>query len=336
MGLGSLCAAAAQNTPPELIPQPSAVSSARAEQIPAAPEFAPPGSSTISPGVQQLLAFRDSDVKFSLPDLMDILRDHRHEGWVLAAYPDPKTTRPLIGAGFSLDLPEREHPQTDPQNPHLFVEPSSAQLWQAAGLEPARLTEILAEYHEHLAEWRTKRARRRFFSLDPEITDQEATLLLRIAAIQAVDNAKAYCRSFDQLTGSQQMAMSQLVYQMGVNLEEFGQFLSLVNNGSQTAAADLPAADGERYWNDVQHSLIQSQWARLYRNRAIAVIAMLDPQYGDDPSMAEQRIAATLHPAVLRRHGHGHRAVLRSATYSRRSSHASRARRSRLRNKRRV
>lgn len=336
LGLGSLCAAAAQNTPAELIPQPSAVSSPRAERIPAAPDFAPPGSSTISPGVQQLLAFKDSDVKFSLPELMDILRDHRHEGWMLAAYPDPKTTRPLIGAGFSLDLPEREHPQTDPQNPHLFVEPSSAQLWEAAGLKPARLTEILAEYHQHLAAWKTKRARRRFFSLDPEITDQEANLLLRIAAIQAVDNARAYCRSFDQLSASQQMAMSQLVYQMGVNLQEFGQFLSLVNTGSGTTPADTPAAAGERYWNDVQHSLVQSQWARLYRTRAISVIAMLDPQYGDDPSVAEQRIAATLHPAVSRRHRHGRRAALRSATYSRHSGHGGRARRSRLRNKRRV
>lgn len=279
-------------------------------------------------------------MKFSLPDLMDILRDHRHEGWVLAAYPDPKTSRPLIGAGFSLDLPERAHPQTDPQNPHLFVEPSSAQLWQAAGLAPARLTQILAQYHQHLAAWKTRRARRKFLALDPDITDQEATLLLRIAAIQAIDNARAYCRSFDQLTASQQMAMSQLVYQMGVNLQEFGQFLSLVNNGLQTLPAAMPAADGQRYWNDVQHSLIQSQWARLYRTRAVSVIAMLDPQYGDDPSVAEQRIAATLHPAVLGRHRHQgrhqSRASLRVATYTRRSGHSSHARRSRLRNKRRA
>ena len=55
-------------------------------------------------GAQQLLDFRDSDIKFSLDSLMDILRDHQHEGWVLAAYPDPNTRRPLIGAGFSLDV----------------------------------------------------------------------------------------------------------------------------------------------------------------------------------------------------------------------------------------
>ena len=77
-------------------------------------------------GSQQLLNFKDSDIKFSLHSLMEILRDHQHEGWVLAAYPDPNTGRPLIGAGFSLDVQATEHPQLDPLNPHPFVEPSSA------------------------------------------------------------------------------------------------------------------------------------------------------------------------------------------------------------------
>ena len=94
-------------------------------------------------GSQALLDFQDSDIKFSLRSLMDILRDHQHEGWVLAAYPDPNTRRPLIGAGFSLDVQATDHPQRDPLNPHLFVEPSSAQLWQAAGLAPERLQQIL-------------------------------------------------------------------------------------------------------------------------------------------------------------------------------------------------
>ncbi|HXP11149.1 MAG TPA: hypothetical protein VN828_21770, partial [Acidobacteriaceae bacterium] len=62
-------------------------------------------------GAQQLLTFRDSDIKFGLQSMMDILRDHQHEGWVLAAYPDPTTHRPLIGAGFSLDVLETPHPQ---------------------------------------------------------------------------------------------------------------------------------------------------------------------------------------------------------------------------------
>ncbi len=333
LGLAAFSTAAAQDAaaPAELLRQPSAASVLAASDSDTAAV-----SPALNPGVQELLAFKDSDVKFSLPDLMDILRDRRHEGWVLAAYPDPKTGRPLIGAGFSLDLPEREHPQTDPLNPHPFVEPSSAQLWQAAGLQPVSLEQILEKYHENLAVWKTKRHRRKIIrALDPEITDQEATLLLRIAAIQAIENARAYCRNFDRLTASQQMAMSQLVYQMGVNLQEFGQFLTLINDGSgTTTAAAMPAGDGERYWTDVQHSLIQSQWARLYRVRAISVIAMLDPQYGDDPDVAERRIAATLRPAVL--HRHRRRAALRNATYSKRSGQGVRGKRSRLRNKRRV
>ena len=133
-----------------------------------------------------------------------------------------------------------------------------------------------------------KRYRRRIWSLAPQITDDEANSLLRIAAIQAIENARAYCRNFDQLTGSQQMAVSQLVYQMGVNLSEFGRFLNLMNNEpvAVSALAD-PAVDNSDPWKSVQQSLIQSQWARLYRVRAVSVIAMLDPRYPDDPAGSE-------------------------------------------------
>jgi hypothetical protein len=277
--------------------------------IPANPE-----ASTIPLPVQPLLDFRDSEVKFSLTNLMSLLRDHRHEGWVLAAYPDPKTGRPLIGAGFSLDLPERQHPQSDPLNPHAFVEPSSAELWLAAGLDPAQLQQVLEQFNDKLAVWQTtRRSRRRIWPRDPQITDDQANLLLRIAAIQAIENARAYCRNFDDLTGPQQMALSQLVYQMGVNLEEFGNFLNLMNNEPvEVSALTTPTADDNDYWQAVQHSLMQSQWARLYRIRAVAVIAMLDPQYLDDPAASEHRIAAVLRPIAHRRRS---RAALRAASY---------------------
>ena len=36
-----------------------------------------------------LFDFKDSDTKFNLESFMRILRDPRHEGWVLAVYPDP-------------------------------------------------------------------------------------------------------------------------------------------------------------------------------------------------------------------------------------------------------
>lgn len=257
-----------------------------------------------SPVVAEFAAFHNSDVKFSLDDLMDILQDKRHEGWVLAAYPDPKTSRPLIGAGFSLDLPAREHSQTDPLNPHPFLESSSASLWQTAGLDADRLNKILAQFSENLDSWRAKRFRKKIPTLAPQITEDEARSLLRIGIVQAIYNARGYCRNFDRLSASQQMALTQLVYQMGFNLQEFSQFLSLVNSDAVLPAAreaHLDANPDVSYWKAVQDSLIQSQWARLYRARAVAVIAMLDPAYADEPSAAERRISAILHPRGLRR-----------------------------------
>ena len=255
---------------------------------------------------QTLFNFKDSDIKFNLQSLMNTLRDQRHEGWVLAAYPDPNTHRPLIGAGFSLDVPAREHPQTDPQNPHPFLEPSSAQLWQAAGLDPTLLRTILGRFNRDASTWTTKQYRRkiRMHALAPELTDEEATQLLRISTIQAVFNARAYCRNFDQLSGPQQMALSQLVFQMGVNLEEFTQFLSAINGDAvQTVALDqtAPQADSGQ-WKTVQATLMDSQWAHRYSGRASTVIAMFDPNYLDDPSGAERRVEAVLHPPKHHRH----------------------------------
>ena len=265
----------------------------------------------VQPGVEEVSAvrllqdFQDADVKFDMLRLMDVLRDRRHEGWVLVAYPDPKTGRPLIGAGFSLDLPARVHPQQDPLNAHPFLEPSSSDLWMASGLAPSRLDTILAQFNERAGRWSKKRFRQNIRTLPPEITDNDATLLLRVAVIQAAYNAKAYCRQFDQLTASQQMALTQLVYQMGVNLGEFSQFLALVNDGA--AEGIDPSSLGKNtlvpdrsHWELVQRSLIDSQWARRYRVRAIAVIAMLDPDYAENPGAAERRVAVYLRPARRR------------------------------------
>jgi hypothetical protein len=290
----------------------------------------PGTAAAVAPAVQQLLNFSDSEVKFDLRSLMDTLRDRRHEGWVLAAYPDPKTTRPLIGAGFSLDLPEREHPQRDPLNPHPFLEPSSAELWQAAGLDKERLQKILNQYDENLAAWNKRRYRKKITVLTPQITDEEATSLLRVSAIQSIYNAKAYCRNFDRLTESQQIAMSQLVYQMGVNLEEFDQFLSLINNDSSSSAEMQTTSEADaQYWKSVQQTLIQSQWARRYRVRAVSVIAMFDPQYLNDPRAAEQQVGAILHPAVVHQRRRRSAASLHAASYNRHSAGGARKKKSR-------
>ena len=300
--VGMVTAAAAQSpsaSSTDLNPE-----TATQAQTPAAvPEVAP----SISPAVAILRDFHDSDVKFQLSNLMDTLRDRRHEGWVLSAYPDPKTAKALIGAGFSLDLPVREHPQNDPMNPHPFLEPSSADLWQAAGLEPARLDAILDQFNHRKATWSKKKFRKQIPNLPADISDDDAEALLRIAAIQAIYNSRAYCRNFDTLTGPQQMALAHLVYQIGINLVRFNQFLDMVNAdqagspGLELASLENAGPDTE-YWTSVQKSLMQSQWARHYRNRAITVIAMLDPRYEDDPTAAEHRVSAVLRPAVVHRH----------------------------------
>ncbi len=231
---------------------------------------------------------------------MNILRNSQHEGWVLAAYPDPKTSRPLIGAGFSLDVVATDHPQTDPLNPRLFFEPSSAQLWQAAGLDPERLQRILEEYDRNLQAWKKKNYRKRMktHALPSQLTEDEATRLLRISAIQAIYNARAYCRNFDRLNSSQQMALSQLVFQMGVNLEEFVQFLAVLNSDAdpQELAATKGAPMASEHWRAVQQALIDSQWARRYSTRAVSVIAMFDASYSEDPKSAEHRVRVVLRP----------------------------------------
>jgi hypothetical protein len=230
---------------------------------------------------------------------MDLLRDHQHEGWVLAAYPDPNTHRPLIAAGFSLDVQAVAHPQPDPLNPHLFVEPSSAQLWQAAGLPSEKLQRILAQFDHNMSVWSLTTYRRKIVrhTLPPQLSEEDATKLLRISAIQAVYNARAYCRGFDRLTASQQMAMSQLVFQMGTNLPAFVQFLDAVNdedNAHELARLDGYMETAPEHWQRVQGALIDSQWARRYTVRASSVIAMFDPNYGVQPARAQEQVAATL------------------------------------------
>jgi hypothetical protein len=270
--------------------------------------------------LEPLVSFQSSEIKFNVQDLMNTLRDSRHEGWVLAAYPDPKTSRPLIGAGFSLDLEAREHLQRDPLNPTPFLEPSSAQLWQAAGLQPQQLDSMLEQYDRQLEAWKKAKFRKKVktHSLFPEISDEDATKLLRISAIQAIHNARAYCRDFDQLSGPQQMALSQLVFQMGVNLEQFTQFLGAINTPPTYASAAVgsAASPDPDYWHSVQTSLIQSDWARRYSTRAISVIAMFDPSYDSDPYQAEARVRAEVHPLVLHKRKKHHAPAVRTASAS--------------------
>ncbi len=301
-----------------------AATSLNAQLLPAWQQLSVPqaaSSAAQEDGAQVLLGFDESNIKFSLETLMEILRDHQHEGWVLAAYPDPNTHRPLIGAGFSLDVPAVAHPQPDPLNPHPFVEPSSAQLWQAAGLAPGRLQQILDQFDRDSQRYTTKQFRHRVIrhTLAPQLTEEEALQLLRISTIQAVYNARAYCRNFDDLTASQQMALSQLVFQMGTNLEQFVDFLGAVND--RNSVRELAQLNGymetdEQHWHTVQRTLMESQWAHRYSGRASSVIAMFDPNYYLEPSAAEQRVEAVLRPPTEYQPKSSPAAKLRAASYN--------------------
>jgi hypothetical protein len=190
----------------------------------------------------------------------------------------------------------------------LFIEPSTSDLWQDAGLDLARLQSILDQFDRDMKTWQKKKFRRkiRTHQLTPEITEQEATNLLRISTLEAIHNARAYCDDFDHLTASQQMALSQLVYQMGVNLEEFVEFLSAINDHSSypdSAQAEGGTQEGsiqeeDEYWKTVQSTLIQSDWARRYTSRAVTVIAMFDPDYDKEPKQAEREVRTQIHPLV--------------------------------------
>jgi hypothetical protein len=310
-----------------------------------------PSDIPVSPAIRMIEEFKNSDVKFDINELVDLLRDRKHEGWVLAAYPDPRTRQPLIGAGFSLDLPERTHLQTDSLNPHPFLEPSSADLWRAAGFDPSRLDDILKVFYERRRQWNNRKWRRQLYNLPAQISEEDATQLVRVGAIQAIFNAQAYCGRFDRLNGPQQMAMAQLVYQMGVNLQHFTEFLATINSGtvrtpepkleaaklttSNTDGDAAPTSDDQtpEYWQGVQKSLMGSQWAHKYRKRAISVIAMLDPAYEDDPSAAEQRVSAVLRPAVThRRHSHKS-ATTQQVVVRKHRPHAGKGRKARARSK---
>ena len=123
------------------------------------------------------------------------------------------------------------------------------------------------------------------------------------------------------------MALSQLVFQMGVNLDEFDQFLSTLNG--DVSDRDLSQSDGNleteaEHWKTLQRTLIESQWARRYTSRAATVIAMFDPDYEEDPSGAERRVEATIRPPVTHRRKKRPVASLRAVSDSNHIGKASR------------
>lgn len=126
------------------------------------------------------------------------------------------------------------------------------------------------------------------------------------------------------------MAFTQLVFQMGTNLQQFQQFLGTVND--ENSDRELAKLDGyvetrPEHWQTVQRTLMDSQWARKYSIRASTVIAMFDPNYNQQPGAAQQRVEAVLRPPAPLHAKTRSMATLRMVSYHKRSpkSHARRA-----------
>ena len=71
-----------------------------------------------------------------------------------------------------------------------------------------------------------------------------------------------------------------------------------------------------QHWKNVQSMLIQSDWARRYSTRAVAVIAMFDSDYENNPTAAERKVRAQVHPYHHKRRA----ATLKTASAHKKSS----------------
>jgi len=205
--------------------------------------------------------------------------------------------------------------QRNPLNPNAFIEPSSAELWQEAGLDLEELNVILDQYYQRQTLWgkATFRQKIRAHELPPDISEEEAMRLLRISTLQAIHNARAYCVDFDEMNASQQMALSQLVFQMGVNLEEFVAFLSVINGfAGESHTGQNASVVRNSNWKAVQGTLVHSDWARRYAIRAISVIAMFDPNYDRGPNRAEDQVRVWIHPPPSHHHRKSRREFVRN------------------------
>jgi GH24 family phage-related lysozyme (muramidase) len=274
----------------------------------------PARNSTLSAptDIEQLRLIGDADMGFDRNDL--IRRLNHFESMVLTAYPDPKTHLPLIGAGFSLRIaPKPPHVQIDTSNPVQFIEPQPKDLWVAAGLDPKRFDDILTQFDKNARAMGYNKLHAAAVNkrLPADISPEEADRLTHVAIQQSVHNAWAYYSKdkYSALKPSQKEALAHMVFQMGVNLEGFVTFLNKLNDNHLRSSKPSPehaleAADaaGGDFWETLQRSMIHSKWFKMYRkdnnahkyheSRAIAVLAMLDPHYENDPDLAERKVLA--------------------------------------------
>jgi GH24 family phage-related lysozyme (muramidase) len=232
--------------------------------------------------------FKHSAIKFRLESLMAGLSEK--EGWMSIAYPDSSAKGiPTIGMGFNLSIEGRPRDDADPYQNGGWPrkDPSAQELWKIAGLPEEKLKDVMANFEERNKRWHGRQAAFKFLDhFEHDITRHEAHKLLYVSARQAVYNAMAYAKDFPDMNGAQQMAMAQIVYQMGTKLEGFKDFLGEINNTSYHQQPEL----AEAHWRAVQSELIKSDWYRNHTTRATKVIAMFDPQYRADAKKAQKNV----------------------------------------------
>lgn len=296
---------AAAPAPSEAASAPAEVASAPAAAASAAEEPAKPPT----PPRQEEPLFSDVDkyLKFDVRELAEQLRSKKHEDWRLVAYTDPahKAEAPIydIGAGFNMSIPVdkvRGEEGDLYQHHRVRVEPSSKKLWTSAGLSAEQFDGTIKKVQERVAKF--GHDYRKNFPLfkalheDPaqhDISEADAEKLLMISIRHAAHNAMGYAKDFPTMTKHQQMAMTAIVYQIGSNLEQFEKTLTAMNNNDKldrlraSGASPKEIAKAEKsHWQNVAALFSQSDWARKHKGRAARVLAWLNPEYGQEKSLA--------------------------------------------------
>lgn len=288
-------------------PATAASAPAEAASAPASAASAPAEAASAPVNAEPLFADVDKQIKFKVEELAEHLRSKKHEDWRLVAYTDPahKPEAPIydIGAGFNMSIPtdKKRGEEGDLYKFHsIRLEPSSRSLWRAAGLSEEKFDATVARVQERIKlfghDYRKNFPQFKALNEDPahhDISEAEAENLLKISIRHAAHNAMAYAKDFPSMTKYQQMGMTAIVYQIGSNLEQFEKTLTAMNNNDKLdrlKASGAPAKEIAReektHWQNVAKLFSQSDWARKHKARAARVLAWLDPEYGQEKSLA--------------------------------------------------
>lgn len=294
----------AASAPASAASAPAEAASVTVSAAPAEPAKPEP----VAPQAQPLFADVDKHIKFDVRELAEQLRSKKHEDWRLVAYTDPahKPEAPIydIGAGFNLSIPT-DKVRGEAGDLYKFhrtrIEPASKSLWLAAGLSGEKFDATIKRVQERVKlfgdDYRKNFPLFKALHEDPthhDISEADAEKLLMISIRHAAHNAMGYAKDFPSMTKHQQMAMTAIVYQIGSNLEQFEKTLTAMNNNDKLdrmKASGAPpkeiAREEKTHWQNVAKLFSQSDWARKHKARAARVLAWLDPEYGQEKSLAQ-------------------------------------------------